>query len=76
MTNELLHFNTGNTTVVHTINIIDDGICESELEEFTSSISLVNEDSLTNIVTPLVRILIEDSIEQECGRTIIKTSLY
>ena len=73
MTNTLLHFNTGDTRAVHTINIIDDDICESELEEFTSSISLVNQDSLTNIITPLVRILIDDSTEIECGRNIAQT---
>ena len=65
--NELVHFTTGDTRVAHTINIVNDDVCESPHEEFTCRISLVNEDPLTSIVNPLARIMIEDSTELECG---------
>ena len=65
--NELAHFNTGDTRFSHIINIVNDDVCESPHEEFICRISFVNDDSLTSIVNPLARIMIEDSTELECG---------
>ena len=69
--NELVHFDTGDTRGAHTISIVNDDVCESSHEEFTCRISLVTKDSLTSIVNPLARIMIEDSTELECGTSII-----
>ena len=60
-------FNTGDTRVVHTINIVNDDICESP-QEFFSRISLFTQDRHINIARSQARVVISDSTERECGK--------
>ena len=56
-------FNTGDTRVIHTINIVNDDMCESPQEEFFSRISLFTQDRHINIAQSQTRIVILDSTE-------------
>ena len=55
--------------MVHTINIVNDDICESPQEEVFSRISLFTQDRHINIARSQARVVISDSTERECGKT-------
>ena len=70
LTNIELSFNTGDTKVTHTINIINDDICANK-REFSCSVSLLSQDSRIGIAQSHSRVVISDAKEQECRKEIL-----
>ena len=74
--NYQLTFNTGDTRVIYTINIVNDDICESPQGEFFSRTSLFTQDQHINIARSQTRIVISDSTERECGMTTLRIKQF
>ena len=72
LTNIELSFNTGDTKVPHTINIINDDICANK-KEFSCSVSLLSQDSRISIAQSHSRVVISDAKEQECRKEILNS---
>ena len=52
---------------IHTITIKQDMICEDANEFFYSTISLESGTSQITVIQPQVMVIIDDSMEVECG---------
>ena len=57
----ILTFDTGDTRQCHNVEIINDALCEIEVEQFTSNLSLVSGAPVT-IDPPSARVIISDGI--------------
>ena len=61
VTDLVIHFNMGETSVVHSITINGDDICEGdESEHFFSDIVVATGFGVINVVEPRARIFIDD----------------
>ena len=66
---QILQFNTGDERVTHTITIHQDQLCEdSPNDRFFSRILFDSGVQPVNIFKPVAEIIIDDSLEIECGR--------
>ena len=66
---QLIQFNTGDTNQTHTIIIRQDSICETDQDEFFfSNITLVSGTRPIDVIIPLATVIIDDSLEPECGK--------
>ena len=64
---EELVFNRGDTQVCHTIDILQDNICESDPnEQFFSDLAYVSGVLPITISPPTARVVIDDRLEEEC----------
>ena len=64
---EMLVFPHGSTCVCHTINIMDDDICEShQNEHFFSDLAYVSGIQPINIAPMTAQVIIDDTSEPEC----------
>ena len=64
---EELAFNRGGTQVCHTIDIMDDIICESDPNEhFFSDLVFVSGEQPINIAPMMAQVIIDDTTEPEC----------
>ena len=67
VTGEELVFNRGDTRACHNIDILQDDICESDLNEtFFSDLSYVSGEQPITLSPPTAQIIIDDSDEPEC----------
>ena len=65
---EELVFNRGDTRVCHTIDILQDNICESSPNEFFfSDLAYVSGMQPITISPPTAEVIIDDSDQPECG---------
>ena len=65
---QLIQFNTGDTNHTHTI-IRQDDICETDPDEFFfSNIILVSGTQPIDVIHPQATVIIDDSLEPECGK--------
>ena len=65
---QLVQFNTGDTKQTHTITIAQDLLCEDDPNEFFSNIALVSGTQPIEVIHPQARVIIDDSMEPECGK--------
>ena len=64
---EELLFNRGDTRVCHTIDILQDNICESDPNEFFfSDLAYVSGLMPITISPPTTQVIIDDNMEEEC----------
>ena len=64
---EQLVFNVGDTRVCHTIDILQDNICENDPNEFfLSDLAYVSGVQPITIYPPTAQVIIDDSAEPEC----------
>ena len=64
---EELVFNRGDTRVCHTIDILQDSICESDPnEQFFSDLAYVSGVQPINIFPMTAEVIIDDTAEPEC----------
>ena len=59
-TSGILIFNTGDTRQCHDMEIVNDTICESEMEQFTSNLTLVTGVQVT-VDPPSAQVIIDDT---------------
>ena len=59
-------FNRGDTRICHTIDILQDDICEDPNEIFHSDLEYVSGEPPITISPPTAQIVIDDSDEPEC----------
>ena len=73
---QLIQFNTGDTKQMHTILIGQDDICETDPDEFFfSNIILVSGTQQIDVIRPQATVIIDDSLEPECGKLWIQILL-
>ena len=72
---QLIQFNTGDTNQMHTILIEQDDICETDPDEFFSNIILVSGTQPIDVIRPQATVIIDDSLEPECGKLWIQILL-
>ena len=60
----------------HTITIKQDDICEDTNEFFYSTISLESGTSQITVIQPQVMVIIDDSMEVECGECRMNIDRY
>ena len=65
-----LEFILGDSRICHTIDIIQDNVCEHpDPEDFFANLAYVSGIQNINIVQDSTRVLIDDSGEPECGES-------
>ena len=66
---QMIQFNTGDVSKTHTISIINDSLCETDPNEFFfSNIILFSGVPPIEIIEPQARVIINDTLEPECGK--------
>ena len=65
---ESIQFHVGETMRTHTIMINQDLTCEDTNEFFYSSVSLESGTFQITVIQPQVMVIIDDSMEVECGK--------
>ena len=65
---ESIEFHVGDTMRTHTIMINQDLTCEDTNEFFYSSVSLESGTFQITVIQPQVMVIIDDSMEVECGK--------
>ena len=69
MVNDLLIFNMGDERVTHTITVNQDDECkEDPYKDFFSNLALVSGVQPITVIRPRAQIIINDSLEPECGK--------
>ena len=70
---QLIQFNTGDTNQTHTITIAQDLLCEIDPNEFFfSNITLVSGVQPIDVIRPLATVIIDDTMEPECGKYLLQ----
>ena len=72
---ESIEFHVGDTMRTHTIMINQDMTCEDTNEFFYSSVSLESGTFQITVIQPQVMVIIDDSMEVECGKCKIGTRM-
>ena len=69
VSDQMIQFNAGDVSRTHTIHIIDDSLCESDpIEFFFSNITLFSGVPPIDVIESQARVIINDTLEPECGK--------